>query len=124
MAFDMEKQRGIDTFAKNDPIGAAITGYYSSTTQQALANLAPAALAYSGQIGAARALGQVTNVMGGPVGSLITGIIGPSMNDPYGNTVAMGSGLLGSVSNQLMSMHYSIGTIGAVHVRSSGHAAR
>ena len=108
MAFDMEKQRGIDTFAKNDPIGAAITGYYSSTTQQALTNLAPAALAYSGQIGAARALGQVTNVMGGPVGSLITGIIGPSMNDPYGNTVAMGSGLLGSVSNQLMSMHYSI----------------
>ena len=108
MAFDMEKQRGIDTFAKNDPIGAAITGYYSSTTQQALANLAPAALAYSGQIGAARALGQVTNVMGGPVGSLITGIIGPSMNDPYGNTVGMGSGVLGAVSNHVMSMHYSI----------------
>ena len=108
MAFDMEKQRGIDDFAKNDPIGAAITGYYDSATQQSMLNLAPAALAYSGKLEAARAVGQFSNVVNSVAGTMISGIIGPSMDDPYGQTVAMGSGVFNRVSSSLMSTHYDV----------------
>ena len=108
VAFGISKDKGIADFSKNNPVGAAIAGYSSSKMAQTAVNMAPMGLAMAGQMGAARALSQVTSVMGGPIGSLVMGLVGPSMQDPYGNTVAMGSGMLGAVSNQVMGMHYSI----------------
>ena len=108
VAFGISKDKGIAEFSASNPVGAAIAGYSSSKMAQTAVNMAPMGLAMAGQIGAARALSQVTSVMGGPIGSLAMGLVGPSMQDPYGNTVAMGSGMLGAVSNQVMGMHYGI----------------
>ena len=108
VAFGEAKDKGVADFSANNPIGAAIAGYSSSKMAQTAVNMAPYGLALAGQIGAARTLSTVTSVLGGPLGSLAMGLVGPSMQDPYGNTVAMGSGMLGAVSNQVMGMHYSI----------------
>lgn len=108
VAFGISKDKGIADFSASNPVGAAIAGYSSSKMAQTAVNMAPMGLALAGQMEAARALSQVTSVMGGPIGSLAMGLVGPSMQDPYGNTVAMGSGMLGAVSNQVMGMHYGI----------------
>jgi len=107
IAFDKAKQKGEDEFIKNDPIGAAIAGYYASATQQAILNLAPAALAYSGQIVAAQAVGNISSLLSGPA-SILFQLKGPSMDTPYGDGSAMGSGMLNSVSSSVMSTHYDV----------------
>ena len=83
IAFGMEKASGEKSFMEADPVGAAITGYYDSALAQTAVNLAPAVAAYTGNIEAAKALGSVSNLLGSPTTGLITGIVGPSMQDPY-----------------------------------------
>ena len=108
IAFGMEKASGERSFMETDPVGAAITGYYDSALAQTAVNLAPAVAAYTGNIEAARALGSVSNILGSPTTSLITGVVGPSMQDPYGQNVAMGSGMLNTVASSVMSTHYEV----------------
>jgi hypothetical protein len=69
---------------------------------------APLGLAMAGQMGAAKTAANIAGVLSGPVFGAISGVIGPTAQDPYGQNVAMGSGLLGQVSQSLMSTHYSV----------------
>ena len=108
VAFDTEMDRAKADFAQSNPVGAAIAGLSTDAVAQGVMQAAPLGLAMAGQMGAARAAANIASVVSGPVFGAISGIIGPTAQDPYGQNVAMGSGLLGQVSNSLMSSHYSI----------------
>ncbi len=109
IAFGMTKAAGEKSFMENKPFEAAVTGFYDSSLAQTAVNLAPAVAAYAGNIDLARGLGSVSNALTGPVPSLVAGaLMGPSMSDPYGRTVAMGSGMLNKVSSAVMSTHFDV----------------
>jgi hypothetical protein len=108
VAFETEKDRAKADFAQSNPVGAAIAGFSTDAVAQGVVQTAPLGLAMAGKMEAARAAANVANVVGGPAFGMISGVIGPTMQDPYGQNVAMGSGLLGQVSNSLMSAHYSV----------------
>jgi hypothetical protein len=108
VAFDTEMDRAKADFAQSNPIGAAIAGISTDAVVQGAIQTAPLGLAMAGQMDAARAVANVGSVLSGPAFGAISGVIGPSMQDPYGQNVAMGSGLLGQVSQSLMSTHYSV----------------
>ena len=108
VAFETERDRAKADFAQSNPVGAAIAGLSTDAIAQGVMQTAPLGLAMAGQMGAAKAVANIGSVLSGPVFGAISGIIGPTMQDPYGQNVAMGSGLLGQVSNSLMSTHYSV----------------
>ena len=108
VAFETEMDRAKADFAQSNPVGAAIAGISTDAVVQGAIQTAPLGLAMAGKMEAARAAANVANVVGGPAFGMISGVIGPSMQDPYGQNVAMGSGLLGQVSQSLMSTHYSV----------------
>lgn len=108
VAFDTEMDRAKAEFAQTNPVGAAIAGFSTDAVAQGVVQTAPLGLAMAGQMDAARAVANVGSVLSGPAFGLISGVIGPTAQDPYGQNVAMGSGLLGQVSNSLMSTHYSV----------------
>jgi len=108
VAFDTEMGRAKADFAQSNPVGAAIAGFSTDAVAQGVVQTAPLGLAMAGQMDAARAVANVGSVLSGPAFGLISGVIGPTAQDPYGQNVAMGSGLLGKVSNSLMSTHYSV----------------
>jgi len=108
VAFETEKDRARAEFAQTNPVGAAIAGFSTDAVAQGVVQAAPLGLAMAGQMGAAKAAANIGSVISGPVFGAISGVIGPTMQDPYGQNVAMGSGLLGQVSNSLMSTHYSV----------------
>ena len=108
VAFETEKDRARAEFAQTNPVGAAIAGISTDAVVQGAIQTAPLGLAMAGQMDAARAVANVGSVLSGPAFGMISGVIGPSMQDPYGQNVAMGSGLLGQVSQSLMSTHYSV----------------
>ena len=108
VAFETEMDRAKADFAQSNPVGAAIAGFSTDAVAQGVMQTAPLGLAMAGQMGAAKAVANIANVVSGPVFGAISGVIGPTAQDPYGQNVAMGSGLLGQVSNSLMSSHYSI----------------
>jgi|DEB0MinimDraft_12_1074336.scaffolds.fasta_scaffold07948_2 hypothetical protein len=108
VAFETEMDRAKADFAQSNPVGAAIAGISTDAVVQGAIQTAPLGLAMAGKMEAARAAANVANVIGGPAFGMISGVIGPSMQDPYGQNVAMGSGLLGQVSQSLMSTHYSV----------------
>lgn len=108
VAFETEQDRAKAEFAQSNPVGAAIAGISTDAVVQGAIQTAPLGLAMAGQMEAARAAANIGSVISGPVFGAISGVIGPTMQDPYGQNVAMGSGLLGQVSNSLMSTHYSV----------------
>ena len=108
VAFETEMDRAKADFAQSNPVGAAIAGFSTDAVAQGVMQTAPLGLAMAGQMGAAKTAANIAGVLSGPVFGAISGVIGPSMQDPYGQNVAMGSGLLGKVSNSLMSTHYSV----------------
>ena len=108
VAFETEMDRAKADFAQSNPVGAAIAGFSTDAIAQGVVQTAPLGLAMAGQMGAARAAANIASVVSGPVFGAISGVIGPSMQDPYGQNVAMGSALLGQVSQSLMSTHYSV----------------
>ena len=109
VAFGMAKAAGEKSFIENKPFEAAVAGFYDSSLAQTAVNLAPAVAAYAGNIDLARGLSSVSGALTGPVSSLVTGaLMGPSMSDPYGQTVAMGSGMLNKVSSAVMSTHFDV----------------
>jgi len=108
IAFETEMGRAKADFAQSNPIGAAIAGISTDSVVQGAIQTAPLGLAMAGKMEAARAASNIANVVGGPTFGLISGVIGPTAQDPYGQNVAMGSGLLGQVSNSLMERHYSV----------------
>jgi len=108
VAFDTEMDRAKADFAQSNPVGAAIAGFSTDAIAQGVMQTAPLGLAMAGQMGAAKTAANIAGVLSGPVFGAISGVIGPSMQDPYGQNVAMGSGLLGQVSQSLMSTHYSV----------------
>mgnify|MGYP003128624756 CR=1 FL=1 len=109
IAFGMAKAAGEKSFMENKPFEAAVTGFYDSSLAQTAVNLAPAVAAYAGNIDLARGLSSVSGALTGPVPTLVTGaLMGPSMPDPYGRTVAMGSGMLNKVSSAVMSTHFDV----------------
>jgi len=108
VAFDTEMDRAKADFAQSNPVGAAIAGFSTDAIAQGVVQTAPLGLAMAGQMGAAKAAANIGSVISGPAFGLISGVIGPTMQDPYGKNVAMGSALLGQVSQSLMSTHYSV----------------
>jgi len=108
VAFGTERDRAKSDFAQSNPVGAAIAGFSTDAIAQGVVSTAPLGLAMAGQMEAAKMAANVGSVLGSPAFGMISGIIGPTMQDPYGQNVAMGSGLLGQVSNSLMSTHYSV----------------
>jgi len=108
VAFETEMDRAKADFAQSNPVGAAIAGFSTDAVAQGVMQTAPLGLAMAGQMGAAKTAANIAGVLSGPVFGAISGVIGPSMQDPYGQNVAMGSGLLGQVSQSLMSTHYSV----------------
>jgi len=108
VAFDTEMDRAKADFAQSNPVGAAIAGFSTDAVAQGVVQTAPLGLAMAGKMEAARAAANIANVVSGPAFGLISGVIGPTAQDPYGQNVAMGSGLLGQVSQSLMSTHYSV----------------
>jgi len=108
VAFGREMTAAQADFAQSNPVGAAIAGFSTDAVAQGVMQTAPLGLAMAGQIDAAKAVANVGSVLGSPAFGLVSGIIGPSMKDPMGNTVAMGSGMLGKVSQSLMSMQFDI----------------
>jgi len=108
VAFGRDMTASQKDFAQSNPVGAAIAGFSTDAIAQATVQAAPLGFALAGNIEAARAAANIGSVVGGPAFGMISGLIGPSMQDPMGNTVAMGSGMLGKVSSSLMSMQYGI----------------
>jgi len=108
VAFGRDMTAAQKDFAQSNPVGAAIAGFSTDAIAQTAVQTAPLGLAMAGQIEAAKAVANVGSVLGSPAFGMISGLIGPSMQDPMGNTVAMGSGMLGKVSQSLMSQQYSI----------------
>ena len=108
VAFGRDMTASQKDFAQSNPVGAAIAGFSTDAIAQTAVQTAPLGLAMAGQIEAAKAVANVGSVLGSPAFGMISGLIGPSMQDPMGNTVAMGSGMLGKVSSSLMSMQYGI----------------
>ena len=108
VAFDTEMDRAKADFAQSNPVGAAIAGFSTDAVAQGVMQAAPLGLAMAGQMGAAKTAANIAGVLSGPVFGAISGVIGPTAQDPYGQNVAMGSGLLGQVSQSLMSTHYSV----------------
>jgi len=108
VAFGRDMTASQKDFAQSNPVGAAIAGFSTDAIAQAAVQTAPLGFALAGNIEAARTAANIGSVVGGPVFGMISGLIGPSMQDPMGNTVAMGSGMLGKVSSSLMSQQYSI----------------
>ena len=108
VAFGTEMDRAKADFSQSNPVGAAIAGLSTDAVAQGVMQTAPLGLAMAGLMGAARESANIASVVSGPVFGAITGVIGPTAQDPYGQNVAMGSGLLGQVSNSLMSTHYSV----------------
>jgi hypothetical protein len=108
VAFDTEMDRAKADFAQSNPVGAAIAGFSTDAIAQGVMQTAPLGLAMAGQMGAAKTAANIAGVLSGPVFGAISGVIGPTAQDPYGQNVAMGSGLLGQVSQSLMSTHYSV----------------
>ncbi len=108
VAFETEMDRAKADFAQTNPVGAAIAGFSTDAVAQGVMQTAPLGLAMAGKMEAARAASNIANVVGGPAFGLISGVIGPTAQDPYGQNVAMGSGLLEQVSQSLMSTHYSV----------------
>src|SRR6056300_220486 len=105
VAFDTEMDRAKADFAQSNPVGAAIAGFSTDAIAQGVMQTAPLGLAMAGQMGAAKTAANIAGVLSGPVFGAISGVIGPTAQDPYGQNVAMGSGLLGKVSQSLMSTH-------------------
>jgi len=128
VAFGREMTAAKADFAQSNPVGAAIAGFSTDAIAQGVMQTAPLGLAMTGQIDAAKAVANIGGVLSGPAFGLISGLIGPSMKDPMGNTVAMGSGMLGKVSNSLMSMQFGIaekaakGTLGYAMGNYGGYA--
>jgi len=109
IAFGMAKAAGEKNYVQDKPFEAAVAGFYDSALAQSAVNLAPAVAAYAGNIDLARGLGTVSNALTGPIPTLLTGaLMGPSMKDPYNQTVAMGSGMLNKVSSAVMSTHFDV----------------
>lgn len=108
VAFGRDMTAAQKDFAQSNPVGAAIAGFSTDAIAQTAVQTAPLGLAMAGQIEAAKAVANVGSVLGSPAFGMISGLIGPSMQDPMGNTVAMGSGMLGKVSQSLMSQQYGI----------------
>ncbi len=108
VAFDIGIDNAKADFAQSNPVGAAIAGFSTDAIAQAGLQVAPYGLAMAGKMEAAKAVANVASVLGGPVMGLISGTVGPTMSDPYGQDVAMGSGMLGQVSNAVMSTHFSV----------------
>lgn len=108
VAFGRDMTASQKDFAQSNPVGAAIAGFSTDAIAQAAVQTAPLGFALAGNIEAARTAANIGSVVGGPAFGMISGLIGPSMQDPMGNTVAMGSGMLGKVSSSLMSQQYSI----------------
>ena len=108
VAFGRDMTASQKDFAQSNPVGAAIAGFSTDAIAHAAVQTAPLGLAMAGQIEAAKVVANVGSVLGSPAFGLISGLIGPSMQDPMGNTVAMGSGMLGKVSQSLMSQQYNI----------------
>ena len=108
IAFNTGIENAKADFAQSNPVGAAIAGFSTDAIAQAGLQVAPYGLAMAGKMEAAKAVANAASVLGGPVMSLISGTVGPTMSDPYGQDVAMGSGMLGQVSGAVMSTHFSV----------------
>tara|TARA_R110001632_G_scaffold59019_3_gene143559 strand:+ start:2146 stop:4293 length:2148 start_codon:yes stop_codon:yes gene_type:complete len=109
IAFGMAKAAGEKSYVQDKPFEAAVAGFYDSALAQSAVNLAPAVAAYAGNIDLARGLGTVSGALTGPIPTLLTSaLMGPSMKDPYNQTVAMGSGMLNKVSSAVMSTHFDV----------------
>ena len=100
-----------DASARNqtfsDPYAKAFSSIGGREGAGSLAGTVALGALYAGELELAKGAFQTTQMLTGPAG-MVLNVVGPSRDDPYGKSVAMGSGAFAKASSEVMDTHFSV----------------